>query len=113
EGWDKGWIDVGTARKAYYANLPPGDYRFHVLAANKSGLWSEMEAPASFHLAPFFYETKWFRGLCGAAIASGTCLGIAARLRKTRRIAALERQIALDNQRKRIARDITTNSAPA
>jgi signal transduction histidine kinase len=106
EGWDKEWIDGGAARKAYYANLHPGDYRFHVLAADKCGLWSETEATAFLHLAPFFYETSWFRGLCGAVIASGTYFGIAFRLRKTRQIAGLERQIALDNQRKRIARDI-------
>jgi signal transduction histidine kinase/ligand-binding sensor domain-containing protein len=106
EGWDKQWIDAGTARRAYYANLPPGEYRFHLLAADRNGRWGDREATASFQLAPFFYETPWFYALCGGLLISGTYFGVASRIRKKRQIAELERQIALNEQRKRIARDL-------
>jgi signal transduction histidine kinase len=106
EGWDKDWIAGGTSRKAYYANLGPGDYRFRVLAANPRNRWSHREATVAFHVAPFFYQTLSFYGLCGAVTCCGAYLGISSRLRKTRRIAELERRIALDDQRRRIARDI-------
>ena len=106
EGWDKEWVDPGTSRKAYYANLAPGDYRFHLVAADRNGRWGDMRIQASFHLAPFFYETGWFYGFCAIGLGSAGYLGVASRLRKTRQIAELTRQVALDNQRKRIARDV-------
>ena len=35
EGFDEGWIDAGARRVAYYTNLPPGRFRFHVEACNE------------------------------------------------------------------------------
>ena len=32
EGFDHGWIEAGDRRAAFYTNLPPGSYRFRVLA---------------------------------------------------------------------------------
>ena len=31
EGFERDWTDVGQRRIAYYANIPHGDYRFHVM----------------------------------------------------------------------------------
>ncbi|MGH9838644.1 MAG: ligand-binding sensor domain-containing protein [Blastocatellia bacterium] len=31
-GFDREWIDAGTRREAFYTNLPPGNYRFRVMA---------------------------------------------------------------------------------
>jgi signal transduction histidine kinase len=103
EGWDKDWLEGGSTRKAYYANLRPGGCKFRLGAAGRNGGWSESEASIAFEIEPFFRETIWFYGVCLSA-AGG--LAISSRLRKTRRIAELEQQIALDDQRKRIARDI-------
>ena len=50
QGFDRGWIEAGTRRAAFYTNLPPGNYRFRVLAANNDGVWNT--AGASFALAP-------------------------------------------------------------
>lgn len=63
EGFDKAWIDAGTRRTAYYTNLPPGPYRFVVLARNNDGLWSRQGAELAFRLRPHYYQTNWFR-LC-------------------------------------------------
>lgn len=60
EGEDNDWIDGGSLRQAYYANLSPGDYKFRVIAANSDGIWNETGASLSFRLRPFFYQTKWF-----------------------------------------------------
>jgi signal transduction histidine kinase/CheY-like chemotaxis protein/ligand-binding sensor domain-containing protein len=43
EGLETEWVDAGTARRARYPGLPPGDYRFWVKAANADGVWSEPE----------------------------------------------------------------------
>jgi len=64
EGVDKEWVDAGTRRVAYYTNLPPGDYKFTVIACNNDGVWNETGASFSFSLAPYFYQNYWFYFLC-------------------------------------------------
>ena len=60
EGMDAGWTDAGQRRFAHYASLPPGSYRFHVIACNNDGIWNETGAAYSFRLPPHFYQAKWF-----------------------------------------------------
>ncbi|MEW6208496.1 MAG: two-component regulator propeller domain-containing protein, partial [Acidobacteriota bacterium] len=64
EGYDKDWIEAGSRRVAYYTNLPPGDYRFRVIACNSDGVWNEEGTSLAFHLKPHFYQTVWFYMLC-------------------------------------------------
>ncbi len=64
DGYDREWIEAGTRRVAYYTNLPPGRYRFRVMACNNDGVWNETGASVDLYLAPLFYETYWFYGLC-------------------------------------------------
>ena len=63
-GIDPDWIDAGTRRFAYFANLPAGDYTFRVSACNNDGVWNESGAQFAFRLKPYFYETRWFYALC-------------------------------------------------
>jgi PAS domain S-box-containing protein len=67
EGLDRDWHDVGNRRQAFYTNLPPRHYRFRVAACNNSGVWNEAGAFLDFSIAPAYYQTNWFRALCGAA----------------------------------------------
>ena len=60
EGIDAGWVDAGQRRFAHYASLPPGSYRFQVIACNNDGIWNEMGASYAFRLPPHFYQTRWF-----------------------------------------------------
>jgi PAS domain S-box-containing protein len=64
EGVDTDWQSVGTRRQAFYSNLPPGKYRFHVIACNYDGVWNEEGAHLDIVIAPSWYQTIWFRGLC-------------------------------------------------
>jgi signal transduction histidine kinase/ligand-binding sensor domain-containing protein/DNA-binding response OmpR family regulator len=64
EGVDKEWVEAGTRRVAYYTNLPPGTYKFRVIACNNDGVWNETGATFSFSLAPYFYQNSWFYFLC-------------------------------------------------
>ena len=67
EGLDRDWQDVGNRRQAFYTNLPQRHYRFRVAACNNSGVWNEASAFLDFSIAPAYYQTNWFRGLCTAA----------------------------------------------
>ena len=41
-------------------------YRFRVAACNNSGVWNEAGTFLDFSIAPAYYQTNWFRGLCAA-----------------------------------------------
>jgi signal transduction histidine kinase/ligand-binding sensor domain-containing protein len=68
QGVDADWQNVGNRRQAYYSNLGPGWYRFRVIACNNDGVWNDAGASLDFSIAPAYYETTWFRVMCGAAI---------------------------------------------
>ena len=67
DGIDREWQDAGTRRQAFYTSLPPGHYRFQVIACNDDGLWNESGASLGFAIAPAYYQTWWFAALCGFA----------------------------------------------
>lgn len=67
EGVDPGWVEAGARRAAYYTNIPPGKYVFHVAAENADGLAREMSM--GFVLAPYFYQTAAFRLACVLLLA--------------------------------------------
>ena len=67
EGYDKDWQDVGTRRAAYYSKLPPGHFRFHVIACNNDGVWNQTGAFADIVVPPAFYQTAWFQASCAFA----------------------------------------------
>jgi signal transduction histidine kinase/CheY-like chemotaxis protein len=74
EGLDKVWVDAEGQRSALYTHLPPGRYRFRVVAANREGRWTEQAVGVELVLRPFFYQTAWFYTLCtlgGLALAAG------------------------------------------
>ena len=102
------WVDTGTKRAANYSHLPPGHYRFEVLACNNDGVWNEQGASLSFILLPFFWQTWWFRGLGGAIVLLAASGGVwfDTRRRMRYKLARLERQRAIEYERARIARDI-------
>ena len=60
QGFDHGWIEAGSRRAAFYTNLPPGSYRFLVMAANNDGVWNTAGASFALRLLPHFYQTWWF-----------------------------------------------------
>jgi signal transduction histidine kinase/ligand-binding sensor domain-containing protein len=68
EGLDRGWIDAGAERAAFYSRVPPGRYRFRVRAANNDGVWSLGDATLDIRVLPYFYQTRWFRASLGALL---------------------------------------------
>lgn len=75
EGLDTNWIEAGTRRTAYYTRIPPGHYRFQVLACNDDGVWNALGASVALTLRPRFHQTPWFI-LCLGLIAAGLGVGV-------------------------------------
>ncbi len=63
EGFNDSWIYNGNKRVAYYTNIDPGIYTFHVKASNNDGVWNEAGASVVIEIVPPFWLTLWFRAL--------------------------------------------------
>jgi len=105
EGHDYDWQDAQGRRQAFYGDLAPGTYRFHVIAANNDGVWNETGAAMNFTVLPAYYQTTWFQILCIAVFVFLLWLFSHLRLRRVaaRMQARLEERLA---ERERIARDL-------
>jgi len=64
DGHDRAWEEAGTRRQAFYSDLGPGDYQFHVIAANNDGIWNEAGASLRVSVAAAWYQTRSFKVLC-------------------------------------------------
>jgi len=85
EGLDRDWNDVGTRRTAYYSYLPPGEYTFHIIAANRDGVWNTDGAFVKFRVLPPFYKTYWFIAACAALFLALLWMLYQLRVRQLRR----------------------------
>lgn len=104
-GVDDSWQEPVGRREAYYTNLPPGTYRFEVMAANEDNVWNKEGAALAIHIPPTFIQTPWFILLL--VLAGGLLLygGYVLRIRSlTQRMQ--ERLLERLAERSRIARSL-------
>jgi len=59
EGFDKRWIRADREHIAYYTNLDPGVYIFHVRASNNDGIWNKIGKSITILVAPPFWRTAY------------------------------------------------------
>jgi signal transduction histidine kinase/ligand-binding sensor domain-containing protein len=105
EGLERKWQDAGTRRQAFYSGLPPGRYRFRVLACNSEGIWNEKGASIDFEIPPSFLQSPAFKVLC--SILAVALLALLYRIR----VRLVMHQIRTRlyerlGERERIARDL-------
>jgi signal transduction histidine kinase/ligand-binding sensor domain-containing protein len=107
EGFDPAPVDAGDRRSAYYAGLPPGRYRFHVLAANADGVWNTVGDAVDLVVRPAFYQTWWFRVVVvlGAAFLLGALY-----LVRVRRLLGRQRELSrlVDERTRTLAETLAT-----
>ena len=105
EGRDQDWQEATNRRQVFYNDLPPGNYRFRVMASNNSGVWNEAGTYFDFTIAPAYYQTTLFR----VAVVMVITLALGAiyqiRLRQVARQVRL-RMEERQEERERIARDL-------
>ena len=103
--YDHDWHEVATRRQAFYTDLSPGKYSFRVAAANSDGVWDPSPAKQDFSIAPAYYQTNWFRGLCAGAFLALLWAAYHLRVRQLRH----QFEMTLDarvGERTRIAREL-------
>lgn len=105
EGRDVRWQEAGGRRAAFYTDLTPGTYRFHVIASNNDGVWNEVGAALQFTVAPAWYQMLWFRLLCVLIAASIVWIGYRIRMHQMA-VVMNQRFDERLNERTRLARDL-------
>lgn len=108
EGHEIGWTGAGALRVAHYADLPPGNYRFHVIACNEDGVWNTDGAALDIVVLPQFWQTAVFRitvVLLVLAAIVGTVRYVSTQ-KLHRQVQLLKQREALEHERARIARDL-------
>jgi hypothetical protein len=73
ENLDKNWRKAGEDKTAYYYNVPPGLYTFHVKVMSSYGVWAKKSI--AIVVLPPWWSTWWFELIAVACIiASGYAL---------------------------------------
>ncbi len=90
-GFDSDWVQAGSRRTAYYNKLPHGTFTFEVTTSRNNGPWNGKVAVLTFSVAPRFFETPWFIGLCVLAVLFA---GLGAHRLRVRQIAARNAELA-------------------
>ncbi len=116
EGYDKDWVEIdendGLAR---YANLPYGEYTFHMLASNSDEVWSDTARKVSIIVHPPFWATWWFLTLVGLLIIWTGYWGVRSYYRRKleyrdlvlkQQALIIEKQEAVEYERNRIASEM-------
>jgi len=101
ENYDNAWRDIGTEHKAYFFNVPPGNYIFHVKAINPDGVW--IDKSISIIISPPWWSTWWFRMLAVVTVIAMLYALIRWRVQKKFRLqleqAEKEKQLAMLRQK--------------
>jgi signal transduction histidine kinase/ligand-binding sensor domain-containing protein len=105
EGHDPDWVQADNRHQAFYSDLSPGDYHFHVLASNNDGVWNETGASLDFRVAPAYYQTNAFRTLCAVLLLFSLWLLYRLRMWRMREtiVARFDERMA---ERTRLAREL-------
>ena len=101
EGFDPGWTDAGQRRIAYYTNMPPGDYTFHVVAYELNDPGNAAEHVLNIEWRPHFYQTGWFLALCALVALTAAWGSYRLHVRNLR-----QRFAAVLEERNRLAREM-------
>ena len=107
EGYDLAWSAPTASRSAVYTRLPPGKYRFRVMAGI-GGAWRESAQGVAIEVRPYPWQQPWFWVLAGSLLLAWVWLGVRAQEKRRSRLRfeEMERQRALERERSRIAHDL-------
>jgi signal transduction histidine kinase len=101
ENLENRWTDAGSRRVAYYTHVPPGRYRFHIVAFDLEAPDKTVDSFVDIVFLPYFYQTGWFYALCAlsALLLAGFAVYLHRRYLHQRFEAVLE-------ERNRVAREM-------
>lgn len=108
EPFDEDWISARETRSASYVRVPAGRYLFRVQACNSDGVWNETGSALALVVAPFVWQTWWFRAAAVLGFTAFTTLVVrrVSHRRLQWKVQRLRQEMTLEKERSRIARDL-------
>ncbi len=70
DGFDDDWVESGREHRTTYTNLPAGNFRFLVRAANSDGVWAESGIDLALSVEPPPWKSPWAYALYVIAFVS-------------------------------------------
>jgi len=96
EGFDKEWIEAGTAHEATFTNLDPGGYTFRVQGRNSEGVLDAQGTSIQLTITPPWWGTWWFRICSALLITAGVVAFYRYRLAQAVKVVRVRERIARD-----------------
>lgn len=109
EGFNNEWIDLKKNRTILFPKLDAGNYVFNArVRAKGSNNWVYLSRPFEFSIAYYWYESWWFYSILTLACIALLFLIIYFYFRRKleKQKIELEKQKAIEDERKRIAKDM-------
>jgi signal transduction histidine kinase len=93
---------------AFYSFVPPGTYRFRVIACNGDGIWNENGASLSLTVRRHYWQSWWFIGMLSLGVITmvAGCVRVVEKRRLQQHLKRLEQERVLERERTRIAQDL-------
>lgn len=110
-GYDNQWIENNNRNYIRYPNLPPGNYIFEARSRFGTEPWGPVNGKMRIKIQPPFWLRTWFLISAGLLLLSGIAISVRLWLRSREAVIRrnLEMQQRLENERKRISRDLHDN----
>ncbi len=108
EGLDPDWVEAGTRRVAFYSFVPPGTYRFLVIACSGDGIWNDNGANLSVVVRRHYWQSWWFIGVLslGMIVVVTGSVRFVEKRKLQLHLKRLEQERVLERERTRIAQDL-------
>ena len=124
ENFDQDWIDAGSWREGRYTNLQGGTYTLRIKGSNEDGVWNESAKPLVVKVIPAFWQTLWFQvsavllvfgsvftiySLRNASVKANTReleRQVGARTKEIERLFEKTKELAVVEERNRLAREL-------
>ncbi len=87
------WQQNDNGHLAFY-NLAPGKYKLHVKGGNRSGDLTTIEDEVTIIIQPHWWQTEWFKIMCGLIIISLVTVFVRRRIALIRQEASFRQKIA-------------------
>lgn len=109
KGFNDDWVNIGKNSTAFFTRLPAGNYTLYYKTSIDNGLnYDTCINPLEIKIFPPWYQTWWFRLISIWAIFFMAWQLIKFRTRSLleKERVVIEKELAIDAERKRIARDM-------
>ncbi|MBK9138529.1 MAG: ATP-binding protein [Verrucomicrobia bacterium] len=106
--YEQTWVEAGGDRVARYPKLPPGRYRFQVIASNEDGVWNELGSALAIEVLTPLWRQRWFAPTLAAVLLAlvAAVVRYVSTQKLQRQLLELKREEALEKERSRIAQDL-------